>query len=309
MSDSNRLRAWSRLAWAATAATFVLIAFGGFVRISESGMGCGDHWPLCNGRVVPIMSFETFVEFGHRIVAAVVAVLVFAVALTAQRWAGGDDPPWKRLRRIGWVSVALVLAQVLLGAVTVWLELPPLSVILHLGTAMLLLVLLETAALTAGAPAAGRVSSVSDRASRVTWWTTVFAYAVVLAGGLVANFDAGPACQGFPLCNGLLAPGDNPLIQVHWGHRLVAYALVVWTLFLPFRVRKWRPGDSGARRAATTAATLAVLQLLIAAGMVSMGLPSWMRVAHVALGAAVLASLAWLSWTVARPPEGVVIQG
>ncbi len=309
MSDSNRLRTWSRLAWTAAGATFFLIAFGGFVRISGSGMGCGDHWPLCNGRVVPMMSFETFIEFGHRIIAAVVAGLVFAVAVTTWRWGSGEDPLWARLSRLSWIAAGLVLVQVLLGAVTVWLELPPLTVILHLATAMLVLVILQTAALTAGAPAESRLRKVSDRASRTTWWTAVFAYAVVLAGGLVANFDAGLACQGFPLCNGLLVPGDNPLMHVHWGHRLVAYTLVVWLLFLPRSVKAWRPEDTDARRAAWTVVSIALAQLVIAAGMVSMSLPTWMRVTHVALGAAVLASSAWLSWIVARPLEGTAVQG
>jgi heme A synthase len=309
VSDSKRLSAWSRLAWTAAAATFVLIAFGGFVRISESGMGCGDDWPLCNGQVLPDMSFTTSIEFGHRIVAAVVALFVLAVAMAAWKWADAGNPAWSRLKRASGVAVALVVVQILLGAITVWLELPPASVILHLGTAMLLMALLQVTALNAGATGAGRLVKVTDRASGVAWWTAVFGLVVVLAGGLVANMNAGPACQGFPLCNGRLMPGDNPLSHIHWGHRLVAYALVVWCLFLPSFAKKRRAGDGSAKRAALMAAVLAVVQLVIAAGMVSMSLPTWMRAVHVALGTALFAALVWLAWTVARPAEGVAPQG
>ena len=56
-------------------------------------------------------------------------------------------------------------------------------------------------------------------------------------------------------------------------------------------------------------AGLALAQLLIAAGMVSMSLPDWMRATHVTLGAAVFAALVWLAWIVARPAEGVATQG
>jgi heme A synthase len=307
--DSKRLRAWSRLAWTAAAATFFLIAFGGFVRISESGMGCGDSWPLCNGQIVPEMSFSTFIELGHRIVAAVVAALVVAVSVMAWKWGDAGDPLWTKLKRAGILSVVLVAVQIMLGAVTVWLELPAASVILHLGTAMLLLAVLLSAALTAGASNAGRPVKVSDTASGVAWWTAVSGFLVVIAGGLVANLDAGPACQGFPACNGSWMPADNPLMQVHWGHRLVAYALVVWSLFLPRFVGRRRAGDSGARRVALAVAVLALAQLLIAAGMVSMSLPDWMRATHVTLGAAVFAALVWLAWIVARPAEGVATQG
>ena len=304
MAASNRLRTWGRLARTAAIFTWFLIVFGGFVRISESGMGCGDDWPLCNGQIVPDMSFATFIEFGHRIVAAVVALLVAAVAVTAWKWSADGDPRWPRLKRAGLLAVVIVTVQILLGAITVWLELPPATVILHLGTAMVLLAVLETATLDATAPDVGRLTRVADRASMTTLWTAAFGLLVILVGGLVANLNAGPACQGFPLCNGLLWPGDNPLMHVHWGHRLLAYALEVWCLFLPSLVGRGREGDRGARRAAWVCAGLAVAQLVIAAGMVSMSLPDWMRLTHVALGAALFAALVWLAWTVAWPVEG-----
>ncbi len=309
MSGSNHLRTWKRLAWTAVAATFLLIAFGGFVRISESGMGCGDDWPLCNGEFVPDLSFATSIEFGHRIIAAVVALLVLALAVTARKWSSAGDPLWVPLRRAAGLAVALVVVQIVLGAITVWLELPPASVIVHLGTAMLLMALLISTALAAGAHRAGRSVKYSDRASGATWWTAAFGFCVVLAGGLVANLDAGHACQGFPACNGSWMPADNPLMHIHWGHRLVAYALFVWVLFLPAFVKRRRVGDGGARRASIVASVLVVSQLVLAAGMVSMALPDWMRVAHVALGAAVFGSLVWLAWTVARPTEGTVLEG
>ena len=306
MSDSKRLRSWSQLTWTAAGATFFLIAFGGFVRISESGLGCGDDWPLCNGQLVPDMSFATFIEFSHRIIAAIVAVLVTAVAVTAWKWSAAGDPRWTRLKRAGIVAVVLLVIQIMLGAVTVWLELPPASVILHLGTAMLLLGLLIAAALTAGGEASGRTVKVSDGTSGALMWTAVYGFVTVLAGGLVANLDAGHACQGFPACNGSWMPADNPLMQIHWGHRLLAYALFGWALFLPRFVKRRRAGDPGARKAAHTATVLVVLQVLIAAGMVSMSLPEWMRATHVTLGAAIFASLVWLAWTAARPDRGSV---
>jgi heme A synthase len=270
-------------------------------------MGCGDDWPLCNGQLVPDLSFATSIEFGHRIIAAIVAVLVVALATTARKWSTSGDPLWVPLRRAGGLAVGLVAVQIVLGAVTVWLELPPVSVIVHLGTAMLLMAILISAALAAGAHRAGRSMKFSDSASGAAWWTAVFGFVVVLAGGLVANLDAGLACQGFPACNGSWMPADNPLMHVHWGHRLLAYALFVWALFLPVFVKRRRVGDRGAMRAAITASALVVLQLAIAAGMVSMALPDWMRATHVALGAAVFGSLVWLAWTVARPTEGAPV--
>src|SRR5579863_6322040 len=76
-------RRFEQVAWAAATATYLLIVFGAIVRITGSGLGCGEHWPLCNGRVIPKPDLPTLIEFGHRLIAALVSALVAAVAGTA----------------------------------------------------------------------------------------------------------------------------------------------------------------------------------------------------------------------------------
>lgn len=310
MADDRRLRSWRRLAAAAAAATYALIVLGGIVRITESGMGCGDEWPLCDGRIIPAMDLETLIEFGHRLAAVAVALLVVALALRApSREASG--PRVRKLRRLAALAVALLGGQVMLGAVTVWLELPPASVVAHLGTAMLLLGTLLLSALEAGAFTGGTVAGgggrplavVRDRAGAITGATALAGLIVVLAGALVANLDAAFACLGFPLCNGRWMPGDNPLAHVQWGHRLLAYALFAWCLFLPAFIGRHRPGDAGARSAAVIVLVLAAVQLVVGAAMVLMLLPGWLRALHLALGAAVYGSLVVLAWRARRPTD------
>ncbi|MDT8436789.1 MAG: COX15/CtaA family protein [Gemmatimonadota bacterium] len=301
-------RAWGRLCVAAVAATFALIVFGGIVRITGSGMGCGDHWPLCNGSLLPPMDLPTFIEYGHRIAALLVALLIGILTAGALRGARSEaraEPPgdgprtWRRLRGLMLLAVGLLVVQILLGAITVWLELPPASVILHLGTAMALLAVLAVAA--GEATADGR-TSLRDRASRLALGSAVFAGLVVMAGALVANLDAGPACQGFPACNGSWMPeSDNPLIHAHWGHRLVAYALALWTLALPGLIGRLRPGDRPLRRTALVATGVTVLQIVVGAWMVLAALPGWLRAVHVGLGALVFVALVRLAWEARRP--------
>ena len=74
-----------RLAWAGAALAFGLIVLGGVVRITGSGMGCGDHWPRCDGQWFPPLDLPTLIEIGHRWVAALVSVMVFVVAAVAWR--------------------------------------------------------------------------------------------------------------------------------------------------------------------------------------------------------------------------------
>jgi cytochrome c oxidase assembly protein subunit 15 len=142
-----------------------------------------------------------------------------------------------------------------------------------------------------------------DRATRVGLWSALFGFVVVVAGGLVANFDAGLACLGFPACNGSWMPrGDNPLIHIHWGHRLLAYLLVIWCLALPFVMRRLRPEVDGTVRAAGVSAAAAVLQLVVGAAMVLTMLNGGLRAAHIGLGALLFLLLVRLAW-IARYPE------
>jgi heme A synthase len=287
-------RRFTGLAWLAAASTYLLIILGAIVRITGSGLGCGEHWPLCNGRLLPPLDAPTLIEYGHRLAAAAVSVFVAAVA--AYTWwlrRGAGSVERDRPDRISYVALGLLIAQVLLGAVTVKLQLPPWTVVLHLGTAMLLLgTLLRIARgrrLTPGASpgntAAG--STPGSRPELVGTIALVLGFVTVLFGALTANLGAASACLGFPLCNGELIPAGNHLQHVHWTHRLLAYALLGYSLWWALRSR---------RRGACCVVALVALQVIVAATMVLLGLPRPLQAAHVAVGAAVWAGLVLAVW-------------
>src|SRR5437867_808526 len=146
---------FTRLAWLTAVCTYLLIVLGAIVRITGSGMGCGDHWPLCNGRLFPSLGdLGMLIEWSHRLIAALVSVLVFGLATYA--WWLRPSIALDRQGLAAYAALGLLALQVALGAVTVKLALPPWTVILHLGTAMLLLATLIVAArglrLTPGSP-------------------------------------------------------------------------------------------------------------------------------------------------------------
>ena len=87
----DRARLLRRLAWTGSAFALGLIVLGGVVRITGSGMGCGDHWPRCDGEWFPPLDLPTLIEIGHRWAAALVSLLVFAVAVVA--WRRHRDQP------------------------------------------------------------------------------------------------------------------------------------------------------------------------------------------------------------------------
>jgi len=274
-------RRFTRLAWTAATFTYLLIILGAIVRITGSGLGCGEHWPLCNGKLLPPLDLPTMIEYGHRLAAAAVSGLV--AALAAYAWwlrqgagspKGVPDGPGEQYPpdRTAYVALVLLLVQVLLGAVTVKLSLPPWTVILHLGTAMLLLATLMVAA-------RGRPSAPPSRAGL---YALALGFVTLLLGALTANLGAASACLGFPLCNGQIFPAGNYLPHVHWFHRLLAYTLFGYAVWWALRTRT---------RGAWCVVALVTLQVAVAAAMVLSGLPQPLQATHVAVGTAVWAGL------------------
>jgi len=267
-------RRYTLLAWTAAAATYLLIVLGAVVRITGSGMGCGDHWPLCNGHLFPPLDdIGTVIEWSHRLAAALVSALVAGLAAFAwwlrqrSRKTGHSAPD-----TVSFVALGLLVLQVLLGALTVKLELPPWTIILHLGTAMLLLATL----LVAARPHPLAPSPLGSGGTTIA--LLAFAFVTILFGALTANLGAAAACTGFPLCNGQVWPSGGGLAVIQWIHRLLAYALFGYVVWWAIRSR---------RRGAWGVVALVSLQVAFGAATVLLGLPPGLQAAHVAVGAAV----------------------
>src|SRR5581483_5519635 len=217
-------------ALAAALAAWALVAVGGVVRVTESGLGCPD-WPLCEGRPVPHGSKEPIIEYSHRAVASVVAALVVLVAV----WA------WRRYRaRLdvllpAAVAAALVPFQALLGAVVVWLELPSWIVGVHF---MVGLVFLAAVVATAGAAWRRPGRAASHGFVRLAWWSAAAGLLLVSLGAAVVSAHADEACgRDWPDCNGAFAAGGaDAWLQV--SHRTVAYVVAALSLWLA--VSAWR---------------------------------------------------------------------
>ena len=286
------------LAFGASGASYVLIVLGGWVRISGSGMGCGDDWPLCNGHLIPPLSDPaTLIEWSHRLVALVVSVLVVGLAALAyaRRTDAGVSGPGGPLRAAA-VAVVLLVIQVLLGAVTVWLDLPPSTVIMHLGTAIAMVAVLMVVGFRAGSYVPD--PALADRRLRRGALVALgLGGLAVLMGGLTANLGASAACLGFPLCSGELFPSaaNGGLSHVHWFHRLVAYALTLHLVGIVVAVVR-RRAPAPIQKAAIVALGVTLLQIVVAAGMMfSLLQPHW-RATHVAAGTAVWMALVALAW-------------
>ncbi|MFA5896002.1 MAG: COX15/CtaA family protein [Thermoplasmata archaeon] len=130
----NRRRVFQIVAVASAVVAYATVIVGGTVRSAGAGMGCGADWPLCNGSIIPDLSDpETAIEFSHRVVALSAGIVFLLTLVLAFLWYRKD----KRILFLSVSSFLLVVAQALLGALTVQTDLSPVLVTAHLavGTA------------------------------------------------------------------------------------------------------------------------------------------------------------------------------
>jgi heme a synthase len=269
------------------------VVFGAVVRITGSGMGCGDHWPKCQGHwFPPLARTDLVIEVTHRYVAATLSVVILALLVAAflRRSTPGVSGRGGVLRAAGLAS-SLVVAAALFGAVTVKLELANKFVIVtHLAIAMTLLAVLVSAAMRAGGLGASSASvgSASEKTWRGARVAVGLAFVVLVLGAFTAHVPgANSSCVGFPLCRGSLLPGGSQHIQ--FTHRIVAFLLFFHLLGLAIAVR--RRGEARLIiRAAAVAFGAVLAQLIVAAMLVETQLPPVLRSLHQGVG-----TLVWIA--------------
>jgi protoheme IX farnesyltransferase len=280
------------LAAATLCTAWAEIFWGGVVRLSKSGLGCADNWPLCNGKVYPLWEQPVLIEYIHRLIAALISVLVIALLIVV----------WRRERRNGWLfgpallAVALFIVQALLGAIVVWFELKSGLVMVHLATSMLLLATLGVLTVNAfprPLPTRGVRLVGFDRFPYFALGATLFAYIVLLSGAYTTSEHAGAACTTWPLCGGRLVPLDGTLFVtgVQMVHRLFAYALALILIPLYLRARRNKAAFPLFARLTGLACGLVLLQITIGIVQVVNLLPGWLVSLHIGNAAALFATL------------------
>lgn len=113
MSPSVKLERW---ALALVVVTVLVILWGAWVRVTGSGAGCADHWPLCNGELVPrAPKVETIIEFTHRITSGLAGVIAIIVCWLAFRAAPRGTP----VRKAAVAQLVLMIVEGAIGALLV----------------------------------------------------------------------------------------------------------------------------------------------------------------------------------------------
>lgn len=292
-----------RLAYVALVIGFAQIVFGAIVRISDSGMGCGDHWPKCNGAWIPAFTgSEVIIEVSHRYGALAISLSILALVVLAfmkRREAGvaGAGGPM----RAALTALALVISAALLGAVTVKLELPPQVVVAHLTIAMLLVAAIAAVAVRAGGFGASSVlPGANPRTARAAMAAAIVTLVVVVMGGLTANIPgAATSCRGFPHCAIAMVSPPGGGLHIHLMHRVLAILLVFHVIGMVVGITR-RNEASALKVASRVALTLLVVQVVIAVLLVTYTPGPALRSLHQATGTAAWISIAVLTFLARR---------
>ncbi len=288
---------FAKLAVAAAIATYVLIALGGLVRATDSGLGCPD-WPLCFGNWVPPAELHAWIEHSHRLVAALaVGPLVAAVALITLFSARRHDRP---LLVAALVAGVLVIVQALLGGQVVIQQLRAELVTAHLAMALTLLAL--TIVIADRAASGALPPSAAGLPGALVAVTGVAVFAQMLLGSWVAGTGAGLAFPDFPLMHGGLWPSTSAEAEVvQLAHRALAVAVALLVLWSAYRVRRTVVAPR-ARWLAGLAVGLVIVQVALGAANVWSRLSALFVVPHLAVGAALWATIVLLHLALRRSP-------
>ncbi len=316
-------RNFTRFAWFTLAFLILVVLWGAFVRATGSGAGCGSHWPLCNGVVIPRgVAVETIIEFAHRISSGLSGLFVLAMWL----WAFRLYPKGHIVRKGATLSLVFIITESLLGAGLVLFEWVAynasvgraISMSLHLINTYLLLGAVTLTAwwasqtLAAGQTPAGHSHALRLRGQGKVGWLVGGGLLLLLflgvSGAVTALgdtlFPAGTLTEGISQD---FAPTAHFLVRLRVYHPLVAIVTGIYLVLASRAIAAERPGEATRRLARVL---LLVVAAQLVAGFVNVILlaPVWMQIIHLLLAdvmwiAAILLGATALSQEAAVEPQ------
>ena len=297
----RRTAAYSRFAWGVLVYILFVVLWGAYVRATGSGAGCGGHWPLCNGEILPQSpAAATIIEYGHRVSSGVALVAVTLLCV----WAFRRYPRGHIVRRFAVLSITFLVLEALLGMGLVLLDYVAKNasagravyLSAHLVNTQVLLAMLVLTAWFASVP--GDAGSLRARP-----WPLVAALPVVMTisvtGAMAALGDtlypAISVAEGF---GREIAPAAQGLLRLRPLHPLFALAGGALVLFAA-HLRPKGKADPRITVARFTILGLVLLQWIGGALNIVLLAPVWIQIVHL-----LVADLLWVTVVILAAQTG-----
>ncbi|NDC89528.1 MAG: heme A synthase [Bacteroidetes bacterium] len=285
--------AYRAFAWGSLGYTILVVLWGAFVRATGSGAGCGDHWPLCNGEVVPRSpALETIIELSHRLSSALVGFLIIGLVVwTFRLYQKGHIQ-----RKLALWSLFFVITEGLIGAGLVLFELVAddtsmarvYSIVLHLINTFILLAVMSLLSFRASGILIPRIPR-----DRRRWMGLALVVTLIVIGATGAVTALGDTLfRADSLAEGLsrkFASDAHLLEQLRIVHPAVAVMSWLLLVYSTMHIRSVA-SDPRTRTAAEVVMGLYVFQLALGLINVLLLAPVWMQLVHLAF-----ADLLWVS--------------
>ncbi|HEX3691753.1 MAG TPA: COX15/CtaA family protein [Solirubrobacteraceae bacterium] len=287
-------RQYALVAYCALAAFTVIVLTGAAVRLTDSGLGC-PRWPRCYGKVYPPLNSHALIEFSNRVVTVPVTIAAFAAFLLAFR-----RRPYRRdLSRLAALLPLGVLAQAILGGLTVRGALDYGWVMAHFSLSMLVLAASVALAWRAAHEPGERPRS-AERVLTIAARVTVGLGAVAIFAGTAAT-AAGPHAGGSPgqRIHRLSFNGRATMDFVIHRHGEIAFVFALAVLAVWWLARR-AAADRTLRRSSTVACALVGLQGLVGIDQYETHLPTELVWVHVSLAALTWVAVLWTACAAGR---------
>src|ERR1700694_1201288 len=280
-----------RVAWVATVVTYFLIALGGTVLATGSGLSCPD-WPFLYGQAYYSGTYHVFLEQFHRFTAAAVSILIVLLLIGITKWARKD----RALLTLAIAAPILLAIQIVLGGLTVLWQLPAQIITDHLGTALAIFAIVIPIAVLSGKPTPSKEHPANTRKfTQLAISNALLVYILMLLGSYVTGSDAALACLGWPFCTPAAGTVSNHLAAINILHRVFAVfvgLVMLWTVISALRRRRRARGQA---IVGLVGGILFVCQAIVGGLIVLLKEPAFVAGLHLALATAVWGTLVLLA--------------
>jgi heme a synthase len=224
------------LKWLAVLTTigmlFVLLG-GALVTKTDSGMGCGRSWPLCNGELLPSdITPELIIELAHRVVSGAVGFMVLLLSIWTWRSIGHI----RETKFLAVTSFFFLLLQGLIGAAAVMWGQSDFVLALHFGISLIsfaTVLLLTLLIFEVDKKFDSETIILDKRMKKHIIGVSIYSYIVVYTGALVRHANASLVCRDWPMCiNGVFVLPENMYEWVQMGHRAAAGLIFIWIAYI-----------------------------------------------------------------------------